>query len=80
MSELSVKEMVSDGKTVKFKSYRKGILYYQTESGFVFEVPATDCGDAEFLNQDKAILFMRWIRKAVADYNKGQSYSEGDRS
>lgn len=72
---LSVKDMVSEGKTVKFVSYRKGILYYETESGFKFEVPCSDCGDAEFLKQDKAILFMRWIRKAVADYNAAQKAS-----
>ena len=60
---MSIKEMVK-GK-VKFIYYRKGNLYYRTENGFVFPVPTDDTGDASFLNEDKAILFMRYIRKEM---------------
>jgi len=34
--------------------------------GFEFPVPVSDCGDGTFLAEDKAILFMRYIRKHVA--------------
>ena len=37
-----------------------------TETGFKFPVPITDCGDGTFLAADKAILFMRYIRRHVA--------------
>jgi len=33
---------------------------------FTFPVPITDTGDATFAAEDKALLFMRWIRKELA--------------
>lgn len=59
----SIKEMVNDGKKVKFVLYKDGDLIYKTECGFEFPVPVTDIGNATFLAEDKAILFMRYIRK-----------------
>lgn len=58
-----IKNMVGKGKVVKFKYFRKGNLYYATECGFEFPVPVEDTGDATFLDQDKAMYFMRYIRK-----------------
>lgn len=58
---MNVKDMVKDGKQVTFQFYRAGELIYKTECGFVFPVPIQDIGDATFLPQDKAILFMRYI-------------------
>ena len=55
--------MVNDGKKVKFVLYKDGDLIYKTECGFEFPVPVTDIGNATFLAEDKAILFMRYIRK-----------------
>lgn len=60
---MELKEEVKSGKKVKFLYYWTGKLWYQTESGFKFPVPIEDTGDAQFLAEDKAILFMRWIRK-----------------
>lgn len=50
---------------VTFQFYRKGNLYYQCENGFRFPVPVDDTGDASFNPTDKAMLFMRWIRKEL---------------
>ncbi len=61
----SLKEMVSSGKTVTFEFYRKGELWYTTECGFKFPVPISDTGDGTFLKSDKAMLFMRYIRKQI---------------
>ena len=60
---MSIKNYVTG--RVKFLYYRKGELYYQCENGFIFPVPIDDTGDASFNSDDKAILFMRWIRKAL---------------
>jgi len=60
---MGIKEMVGPGKQVTFVSYRQGNLWYSTECGFHFPVPISDTGDAEFCNSDKALLYMRWIRK-----------------
>jgi len=58
----SIKEMVKD-KRVNFTHYREGNLWYITECQFRFPVPLSDTGEASFLASDKAILFMRYIRK-----------------
>lgn len=62
----NVKEMVSGGKKVRFVRFRKGELIYTTECGFEFPVPVEDTGDGVFLAEDKAMMFMRYIRKHVA--------------
>jgi hypothetical protein len=59
----TLKEMVGTGRIVTFERYRAGVFYYKTECGFEFPVPATDIGDATLAATDKAMLFMRWIRK-----------------
>lgn len=56
---------------VKFQFYKQGNLYYQTESGLVFPVPIEDTGEATFLNEDKALLFMRYIRKHLDTIRSG---------
>jgi len=50
---------------VTFQYYRKGFLYYSCDNGFNFPVPTDDCGDASFNREDKAMLFMRYIRKEL---------------
>ena len=47
---------------VNFQYYRDQELWYKTDSGFLFPVPLRDAGTATFLREDKAILFMRYIR------------------
>ena len=66
----SLKDMVSGGKVVKFEYYRKGELWYSTECGFMFPVPIDDTGDGTFAKQDKAMLFMRYIRKHMEAIEK----------
>lgn len=54
-------ELVRDQR-VHFQYYRDKELWYKTDTGFLFPVPISDAGTATFLNEDKAILFMRYIR------------------
>lgn len=63
---MNIKEMVAEGRKVRFLYYKLGELWYTTETGFEFPVPISDCGDGAFLAEDKAILFMRYIRKHIA--------------
>lgn len=66
----TLKDMLThaDGspRKVKFQHYRAGMLWYVTETGFSFPVPIEDVGEATFLAEDKAMLFMRYIRKHMA--------------
>lgn len=59
----NIKDIVSNGKKVKFIRYQNNELWYITECGFEFPVPISDTGEANFQSEDKAILFMRWIKK-----------------
>ena len=67
--ELSLKEQIK-GK-VTFQFYRQGNLYYQNEMGLVFPVPIEDTGEATFNNEDKALFFMRYIRKHLETIRSG---------
>ena len=65
---MNIKNMVKN-KVVRFCFYRDGELWYTTECGFQFPVPINDTGNAIFKSEDKAILFMRWIRKHLEMLN-----------
>ena len=56
-------------KKVTFVKYFDGDLWYTTECGFEFPVPVVDTQGATFMAQDKAMLFMRYVRKHIAMTN-----------
>jgi len=60
----NIKDMVKN-KTVRFLYFKENELFYITECGFEFPVPISDVGTASMKATDKAILFMRWIRKEI---------------
>lgn len=65
---MNLKDMVQKGKKVRISSYCSGQLWYKTEGGFEFPVPVNDrkeVGNATFLSEDKAIYFMRYIRRHI---------------
>lgn len=62
----TLKEMIVNNQRVRFSFYRDGQLWYETECGFRFPVPTEEAGTATFLAEDRAILFMRYIRKYMA--------------
>ena len=62
---MTLKELVK-GKKVRFKFYRDGELWYETDDGFEFPVPIADTGTGIFKAEDGAIQYMRWIRKHLA--------------
>jgi hypothetical protein len=70
---LTVKDMVKDNKQVTFVHFKEGELWYRTEDGFEFPVPVTDVGTATMLATDKALLFMRYIRKHVDMLNQARA-------
>ena len=65
-----VTDLVKDNNTVKFAFYRSGVFYYIViipNHIYEFPVPIDDIGNATLHDTDKAITFMRWIRKAIED-------------
>ncbi len=67
---MNIVDIVKDN-TVHFVRYRQGVAYYgvnvPSEGEFMFPVPLADIGDATLELEDKAILFMRYIRRAMGE-------------
>ena len=65
---MNIKDIVKDN-TVRFVRYRQGIAYYgvrvPSAGEFMFPVPLDDIGEATLELEDNAILFMRYIRRAM---------------
>ena len=64
---MSIKEIIKDN-TVDFDFYKMNMFYYVIKvdgKTFQFTVDREDIGTAVMLKHDKAIFFMRWIRKAI---------------
>jgi hypothetical protein len=72
----TLKEMVANDRKVRFTHYKSGELWYVTECGFSFPVPITDAGDGSFLVEDKALLFMRYIRKHKEVIDRAQAAAQ----
>lgn len=61
---MSVKDHIKGNSVFLF--YRKGFLHYKTDdTNFEFRVPIEDAGDAAFLNTDRSMIMMRYIRKEL---------------
>ncbi len=66
---MNIKDIIKDN-TVRFDFLRAGVAYYKVSVDGVdyrFPVRLDDVGDATLLSEDKAIMLMRWIRKAISD-------------
>ena len=50
---------------VKFARCADQALWYVTNDGWEFPVPLSDTTGATFPAEEKAIFFMRWIRKHI---------------
>lgn len=80
-----IKNMVRENNHVHFQFYRNGELWYEVYepdiedsdsldgSWFQFPVPIKDTGDAVFKDKDKALLFMRYIRKHIENIEAGKT-------
>lgn len=63
MQQIDINRAVRENRKVRFSHYFDGSLYYSTEFNETFPVPLSDIGNATFLSEDKALLFMRYMRK-----------------
>ena len=62
-----IKEHVNQGQKVHFQYFRDSEFWYRTDKGLLFPVSLAEAqvGHATFLADDKAIYFMRWIRRYI---------------
>ena len=56
-------------QTAHFKFIRFGIMFYETDNGFLFEVPVVDIDNGTFNAEEKAIILMKWIKR---QYDKNE--------
>jgi hypothetical protein len=66
-----VKSHVKDRK-VRFVRAHAGSLWYVTELGFEFPVPFEEMGTATFAAEEKAMLFMRYVRRHAKNVEAGR--------
>ena len=62
-----IKEHVRKGQMVHFQYFRDNEFWYKTDAGLLFPISLKEAqtGRATFLASDKAIYFMRWIKRYV---------------
>ncbi len=68
---MNILELIKDNKA-HFVSYKEGFFIYRVND-FEFPVPLSDIGGATLLAEDKAIFFMRWIRKHINEKEKANT-------
>jgi hypothetical protein len=64
---VTISEHVNGGQKVHFQYFRDDEFWYKTDKGLLFPVALREvqAGKATFLAEDKALYFMRWIRKYI---------------
>jgi hypothetical protein len=72
---VNLKDLVKDNKKVRFSYFRDNEFWYQHEDGLLFPISLSEAtsGRATFLAEDKAMFFMRWIKRYL-DSCKEQTY------
>lgn len=75
---VSIKEHVNQGQMVHFQYFRDEEFWYRTDKGLLFPISLKEAlaGRATFMASDKAIYFMRWIRRYVAACQQEAAKSE----
>jgi len=75
---MSIKEMVAEGRKVRFMHYTRGELWNSTETGIERPAPTNDHDEWLNLTEHKAILSMRYIRKHLAYLEEAKrSHADG---
>lgn len=71
---------VTPSSKIGGRANESGLTTYETEwlrlPAFEFPIPLEETAGAEFLATDKAIVFMRWIRRHVELLNEAKQAAE----
>jgi hypothetical protein len=75
-----IKEHVKQGQMVHFEYFRDEGFWYRTDKGLLFPISLKEAssGRATFLAHDKAIYFMRWIKRYVAACKQEAAETEAE--
>ncbi len=60
-------DLVKDNKKVKFSFFRDNEFWFEQEDGFQFPISLEEilASRVTILAEDKALLYMRWMRKYI---------------
>ena len=75
MGLLKLTDHVAKGQLAHFKFARFGSLFYETDAGLVFEIPASEQDNGTFNVEEKAITLLKWIRKQLEKNEKARTES-----
>lgn len=64
-AKVKLADLVKNNQKVRFAYYRDNEFWYEHESGFRFPVPIKDSVGVTLNAEDRAILFMRWMRNYI---------------
>ena len=59
------------GKTAVFVEFHSGNLFYEIDGEFRFPVPVEELHGASISAEEKASVFMKWIKRAVKQIEEG---------
>jgi hypothetical protein len=78
---LDVKAHVASGNTVQFLKYQQGNLYYEVnQTSLVFKVPIADLGDATCYQYERAMTYMKYIKKALDELKEADAVHQNESS
>jgi hypothetical protein len=76
-TKVKLVDLVRDNKKVKFSYYRDQEFWYEHEEGLLFPIALSEVNNpacrATLLAEDKAICYMRWIKKYIESAKKEAS-------
>ena len=66
-------DLVRDNKKVHFSCFRDGEFWYEHEDGLLFPIALSEITASRviLLAEDKAIYFMRWMKKYIESVKGG---------
>lgn len=69
---VKLSDLVRDNKKVRFSYFRDNEFWYQHEDGLLFSISLAEAtaGRATFLAEDRAMYFMRWMKRFIEAYKK----------
>jgi len=76
-STIKMIDLMRDNKVVRFAYFRDGDFWYQHEDGLLFSISLQEATSSKvtFLAEDRAMLFMRWIKRFIEQAKRDKENS-----
>jgi hypothetical protein len=61
------------GKAAVFVEFHGGNLFYEIDGKFRFPVPVDELQGTSVLSEEKASVFMKWVKRALKQIQEGST-------